>query len=316
MELRGKRILLTGGHGFLGAPLSKLLEAEKPSELIRPHSSEYDLCEQADVRKLFKDSQPEIVIHAAGKVGGIGETRQHPGDFYYQNLMMGALTIDEARKAGVKKLVAIGSVCAYPREIPLPFKEENLWAGYPEETNAPYGLAKKMMLVQLQAYRQQYGFNGIYLIPVNLYGPGDHFNDSSSHVISAMIYKCVKANAEGAESVTFWGDGKPTREFLYVDDCARAIVLAAKKYDGSEPVNVGSGQEISILQLAKLVVEKTGFRGEVVWDKSKPGGQPRRLFDSSRAKKYFGFEASMPFDKGIALTIADYVKNKKTKNTA
>jgi GDP-L-fucose synthase len=268
------------------------------------------LCEQEQVRKLLRDAKPDIVIHAAGKVGGIGETASHPSDFYYQNLMMGALTIEEARKAGVKKLVAIGTVCAYPKVIPVPFKEDDLWNGYPEETNAPYGLAKKMMLVQLQACRSQFNFNGIYLIPVNLYGPGDHFNDTSSHVISAMIYKFTEAKKRNAPSVTLWGSGKPTREFLYVDDCARAIVLAAKEYDGKEPVNIGSGQEISIMELAKLIVRETGYKGKVIWDKSRPDGQPRRLFDSSRAKKLFGFKAEMPFEKGIELTIKDYLKRK------
>jgi len=260
---------------------------------------------------LFRDARPDIVIHAAGKVGGIGETRARPADFYYQNMMMGALTIEEARKSKVQKLVAIGTVCAYPKVIPVPFKESDLWNGYPEETNAPYGLAKKMMLVQLQAYRKQYGFNGIYLIPVNLYGPGDHFNDTSSHVISAMIYKFTEAKRKGEKSVMLWGTGKPTREFLYVDDCARAIVLAAKKYDSEEPVNIGSGQEISIMTLAKLIARKTGYTGKLVWDRSRPDGQPRRLFDSARARKFFGFRAAMPFEKGIELTIKDYLARKR-----
>ena len=311
MDLTGKRILLTGGHGFLGNPLSELLQKENPTELIRPRSKEYNLAEQEDVRRLFKDTKPELVIHAAGRVGGIEETNTHSGEFYYQNLLMGAFTIEEARKSGVKKFIGIGSVCAYPKVISVPFKEDDLWAGYPEETNAPYGLAKKMMLVQLQAYRKQYGFNGIYLIPVNLYGPGDHFNDTSSHVVSAMIYKCVRAKDEGRDKVIFWGDGSPTREFLYVEDCARAIVLAAKKYEGAEPVNIGSGHEISIKQLAELVVEKTGFKGKVEWDTGKPKGQPRRLFDTSRASKYFGFNTSTSFENGLELTIQDYLKNRK-----
>ncbi|MFH1095178.1 MAG: GDP-L-fucose synthase [Candidatus Micrarchaeota archaeon] len=310
-DLEGKRILLTGGHGFLGTPLSKMLEAEKPAELVRPRSSEYDLCEQSKVRQMFKDLSPDLVIHAAGKVGGIEVTRSSPADSYYRNLMMGALTLEEARKAGVKKLVAIGTVCSYPKTLPLPFKEDDFWNGYPEETNAPYGLAKKMMLVQLQAYRKQYGFDGIYLVPVNLYGPGDHFNDTSSHVISAMIYKFVGALERGEEKVVLWGDGSPTREFLYVDDCARAIVLAAKKYDGPEPVNVGSGFEISIKELADLIVKKTGYEGAVAWDKTRPNGQPRRLFDHSRAKEGFGFEAKMTFEKGIENTIKDYLKRRK-----
>ena len=262
------------------------------------------------MRKLFKDSHPDIVIHAAGKVGGIGETRLHPGDFYYQNLMMGALTIEEARTAGVSKLIAVGTVCAYPKDITVPFKEQDLWNGYPEETNAPYGLAKKMMLVQLQAYRRQFGFNGVYLIPVNLYGPGDHFNDISSHVISAMIYKFTEAKESGKREVVLWGTGKPTREFLYVDDCARAIVLAAKKYDGAEPVNVGSGQEISIRALAGLIAKEVGYTGKLAWDTSRPDGQPRRLFDSSRARKWFGFKAQMQFEKGLRLTIQDYMKKR------
>lgn len=309
--ISGKRVLVTGGHGFLGTPLSRMLEAEGPSELVRPRSSEYDLCEQEDVRKLMRDAKPDLVIHAAGRVGGISETGAHPGDFYYQNLMMGALVIEEARRAGAKKLVAIGTVCAYPKVIPIPFREEDFWSGYPEETNAPYGLAKKMMLVQLQAYRKQFGFNGIYLVPVNLYGPGDHFNPTSSHVIGAMVYKFADAVEKGAAEVELWGDGSPSREFLYVDDCARAIVLAAKGYDGAEPVNIGSGREITIRELAKIVSEKTGYKGKITWDKTRPNGQPRRLFDNKRAKKYFGFEAKMDFDNGIARTIEDYRKRKK-----
>jgi len=310
-EISGKRVLLTGGHGFLGTPLAKLLEAEKPAQLICPHSNEYNLCEQEDVRKLFHSYSPDIVIHAAGRVGGIEETSKHPAEFYYQNLMMGANVIEEARKAGAKKLVAIGTVCSYPKTIPLPFKEEDFWAGYPEETNAPYGLAKKMMLVQLQAYRKQYGFNGIYLIPVNLYGPGDHFNTTSSHVIAAMICKFVKAAKSGEEKVILWGDGSPTREFLYVDDCARAIVLAAKNYDGAEPVNIGSGYEISIKQLAQIISKKAGFEGKIEWDTSRPNGQPRRLFDHARAKKLFGFEAKISFDEGIERAIEDFKKRGK-----
>ncbi|MFH1470145.1 MAG: GDP-L-fucose synthase, partial [Candidatus Micrarchaeota archaeon] len=291
--LENERVLVTGGSGFLGSFVVKEIKKRSPSDVVVPRSSEYDLRKMGDVDRLMESSRPSVVIHLAGRVGGIGETNAKPAEFFFDNACMALNVIDASYRQGVKKFVGIGSVCAYPKFAPIPFKEEDLWTGYPEETNAPYGLAKKVMLVQTQAYAKQYGFKGIHLIPVNLYGPGDNFDLQSSHVIPGMIKKFIDAKEARLESVILWGDGSPTREFLYVEDCARGIVLAAEKYSGTEPVNLGSGMEISIMELAKKIKQLTGFGGEIAWDKTKPNGQPKRRFDSSKAEKLFGFKASV-----------------------
>jgi len=303
-----KRICVTGGAGFLGqAVVKKLIErGAKEENIFIPRSRQYDLVDGDAIERLLNDSQPDIIIHLAAQVGGIGANREHPAEFFYNNLMMGVQLLHKAWQHGVEKFVAVGTICAYPKFTPVPFKEEELWNGYPEETNAPYGLAKKMLLVQSQAYRDQYGYNSIYLLPVNLYGPGDNFDPASSHVIPALIKKCVDAQAAGAEEIVVWGDGSPTREFLYVDDAAEGILLAAEHYNDSEPVNLGSGMEISIKDLVEEVANATGFDGELVWDTSKPNGQPRRCLDTTRAKEWFGFEAQMPFDEGLQRTVAWY----------
>ena len=303
-----KRICVTGGAGFLGqAVVKKLIErGAKEENIFIPRSSQYDLVDGDAIERLLSDSQPDIIIHLAAQVGGIGANREHPAEFFYNNLMMGVQLLHKAWQHGVEKFVAVGTICAYPKFTPVPFKEEELWNGYPEETNAPYGLAKKMLLVQSQAYRDQYGYNSIYLLPVNLYGPGDNFDPASSHVIPALIKKCVDAQAAGDEQIVVWGDGSPTREFLYVDDAAEGILLAAEHYNDSEPVNLGSGMEISIKDLVEEVANATGFDGELVWDTSKPNGQPRRCLDTTRAKEWFGFEAQMPFDEGLQRTVAWY----------
>ncbi len=318
-----KRVIVTGGAGFLGAFLVEKLKKRGVGEVIVPRIEEYDLVDINATRRLFDDitgpanpsklsSQPEmVVIHLAALAGGIGANRARPADFFYINLMMGVQLMHEAWKRGVDKFVAIGTICAYPKFTSLPFKEENLWDGYPEETNAPYGLAKKMLLVQAQAYREQYGFNAIYLLPVNLYGPRDNFNPDTSHVIPALICKCVEAQDHHQSQVELWGDGSPTREFLYVEDAAEGILLAAEHYNGSEPVNLGSGNEISIEGLANLITHLTGFQGELVWDTSKPNGQPRRALDVSRADQFFGFRAQTPFEEGLRLTIEWYRKNRR-----
>jgi GDP-L-fucose synthase len=293
-----KRVCVTGGKGFLGSFLVEELERLGAAGVFAVDHAEYDLVQQPDVQRLLADTRPDIVIHLAAVVGGIGANMANPGKFFYDNMMMGTLLIEEARKAGVGKFVAIGTICAYPKFTPVPFHEEDLWMGYPEETNAPYGLAKKMALVQCQAYRQQYGFNGIYLLPVNLYGPRDNFDPSSSHVIPAMIRKMQEARDAG-ETVVLWGDGSATREFLFVEDAARGIALATERYDGSQPVNLGSGMEISIKDLAHLVARHVGYEGEIVWDTTKPNGQPRRMLDVSRARDWFGFEARVPFEEGV-----------------
>jgi GDP-L-fucose synthase len=275
-------------------------------ELILPRQSEFDLTEQASVRQLYRESRPDFVIHLAAEVGGIGANRENPGRFFYANAMMGILLIEEARRAGVDKFVQVGTICAYPKMTPVPFREEDLWNGYPEETNAPYGVAKKALLVQLQAYRDQYGMNGIYLLPVNLYGPHDNFDPASSHVIPALIRKMVEAKESGAETVEIWGTGRASREFLYVEDCARAILLASERYDGAEPVNLGTGREISIRDLVTLIAELVGYEGELVWDPTKPDGQPRRCLDTSRAREEFGFSAEIDFQEGLRETIDWY----------
>lgn len=306
MDLCSKRILVTGGAGFLGQHLVQTLRQRGCTEIIVPRSSRYDLTQEAVVERLYRDARPEVVIHLAAVVGGIGANRANPGRFFYDNLMMGTLLMEHARRAGVEKFIALGTICAYPKFTPVPFREEELWKGYPEETNAPYGLAKKMLLVQAQAYRRQYGFNAIYLLPVNLYGPWDNFDLETSHVIPALIRKCVEAKAAGASEIVCWGDGSATREFLYVEDCAEAIALATERYDGSEPVNIGAGVEISIEELVKLVAELTGFEGRIVWDTSKPNGQPRRCLDTSRAWRLFGFRARTELRAGLACTVAWY----------
>jgi GDP-L-fucose synthase len=305
---KGQRVVVTGGAGFMGSRVVERLRSAG-AEVVIPRSRDYNLVEGTAVKRLFKDARPELVIHAAAVVGGIGANRANPGRFFYENLMMGAQCLEEARRTGTKKFVAVGTICAYPKFTPVPFKEEDLWTGYPEETNAPYGLAKKMLLVQSQAYRQQYGFNSIFLLPVNLYGPGDNFDPASSHVIPALIRKVVEAKRGGRDEIEVWGSGRATREFLYVDDCAEAIVLAAEKYDGVEPVNIGAGFEISIKDLAELIVKLAGFKGRLRWDATKPDGQPRRCLDTSRAAREFGFKASTPFEQGLRTTIEWYREN-------
>ncbi len=306
---KNKKVVITGGAGFLGKFMVREIKRRGCRQIFVPRSYEYDLRRAPVIRRLLKETKPDIIIHAAAVVGGIGANRDNPGKFFYDNLMMGVQLIEQARLFQVPKLVAIGTICAYPKFCPVPFKEDSLWDGYPEETNAAYGLAKKMLLVQSQAYRQQYGFNSIYLSPVNLYGPGDNFSLTTSHVIPALIRKCVEAKQNGAVSITVWGTGKPTREFLYVEDAARGIVLAAERYNKIESVNIGTGQEISIKDLAALIMKLTGFKGRVIWDASKPDGQPRRHLDVSRAQKEFGFKAKVGLQEGLRKTIRWYIKN-------
>lgn len=304
-DWKGKSVVVTGGHGFLGSFVVERLKT-RGCDLHVPRSREYDLVEREACRRLYEDARPDMVIHLAARVGGIGANQENPGSFFYDNLMMGVQLMEEARLRGLAKFVSLGTICAYPKFTPVPFKEEDLWNGYPEETNAPYGLAKKMLLVQSQAYRQQYGLNAIHLLPVNLYGPGDNFDPGSSHVIPALIKKCIDALGSGASSITLWGTGKPTREFLYVDDAALGLILAAEKYDKDAPVNLGAGFEISISELAALIARLTGFNGEIVWDAEKPDGQPRRSLDTSRALREFGFEATTSFEDGLKKTIEWY----------
>ena len=302
----GRRVLLTGGNGFLGSFVRERIAVRGATAIFTPRRSELDLCDASAVRAYLGDIRPDLIIHAAAVVGGIGANRLHPGQFFYDNAVMGLHLIEESRVAGVEKFVCLGTICAYPKFAPIPFREEELWNGYPEETNAPYGLAKKMLLVQLQSYRQEYGFNGIFLLPVNLYGPRDNFDLETSHVIPAMIRKFVEARERGERQVVLWGDGSPTREFLYVEDAAEGVVAAAERYDGAEAVNLGRGEEIAIRDLARLIAEKTGYRGDIVWDATKPNGQPRRMLDVSRAEREFGFRARTSFEDGLAKTIAWY----------
>ena len=303
MTSRATRITVTGGSGFLGARLVSLLRDKGHADIFVPQRLDYDLVRADAIRRLFDEHPADLVIHLAAVVGGIGANRDRPGEFFYQNLMMGVQLIDEARRRGVDKFLSVGTICAYPKHTPVPFREENLWDGYPEETNTPYGLAKKMLLVQGQAYRQQYGFNAVYVLPTNLYGPGDNFDPRSSHVIPALIRKFVEATETGQPAVEVWGSGTATREFLYVDDAAEAIALAAERYDGAEPVNIGSGHEVSISSLTEMIRRLVGFEGEIVWDRSKPDGQPRRSTDGSRARAAFGFEATTTFDEGLKRTV-------------
>ena len=342
-----RRILVTGGAGFLGSFVVEKLQERGCKDIFVPRSKDYNLVEMETVKRLYNDAKPDIVIHLAARVGGIGANRANPGKFFYENLMMGVQMMEVGRQMGIEKFVAVGTVCAYPKFTPVPFKEQDLWNGYPEETNAPYGLAKKMLLVQAQAYRQQYGVNAIYLLPVNLYGPRDNFDPESSHVIPALIRKCIEARdkvsskmyAEGSDktaysvlptdampteeiptadsppSVVVWGTGKPTREFLYVEDAAEGILLAAEKYNKPDPVNLGAGFEISIKELVELIVKLTGFKGQIIWDISKPDGQPRRMLDVSKARKEFGFRAKTSLEEGLKKTIDWYLSTRQTKQT-
>ena len=314
---KDKKVVVTGGAGFLGSFVIAKLKERGATDIYIPTIEEYDLTDHDSIRRLFDatlangfDASKMVIIHLAAHVGGIGANREHPAEFFYDNLMMGVELMHQAWQRSVGKFVAIGTVCAYPKFTPVPFKEDDLWIGYPEETNAPYGLAKKMLLVQAQAYRQQYGFNAIYLLPVNLYGPRDNFNPASSHVVPALIRKAAEAREKGEKEIIVWGDGSPTREFLFVEDAADGIVTAAEKYNGSEPVNLGSGYEISIKDLAEMVCSMTGFSGKLVWDTTKPNGQPRRGLDVSRAKEYFGWSAQMPFEEGMRRTIDWFQQNR------
>ena len=305
IDLTTRRIVITGGRGFLGTVLVEQLAARgvPRGQLLVPTIEQFDLTREADVERMYDDMWPEVVIHLAAEVGGIGANRANPGRFFYANMAMGLHLIEHARRRGVEKFVQVGTICAYPKHTPVPFRESELWNGYPEETNAPYGIAKKALLVMLQSYRQQYGLNGVYLLPVNLYGPGDNFHPETSHVIPALIRKFVAAQRRGDAEVVVWGTGRASREFLYVDDCARGILLAAERYDSPDPVNIGAGFEITIRDLAEQIAALTGFRGRLVWDETKPDGQPRRCLDTSRAAEAFGFRAEMTFAAGLRRTI-------------
>ncbi|MFY9264187.1 MAG: GDP-L-fucose synthase [Solirubrobacterales bacterium] len=306
---RNRRVAVTGGAGFLGGHVCELL-AELGSEPFVPRSTEYDLTTEAAVERFYADAKPDIVLHLAARVGGIGANRKNPGAYWYDNLMMGALLLEHGRRAEIEKFVQLGTICSYPKFTPIPFQEDNLWDGYPEETNAPYGIAKKALLAGVQGYHEQYGVNAVFVMPVNLYGPRDNFDLESSHVIPALIRKMIEAKEAGSD-VELWGDGSPSREFLYVEDCARAILLAAERLTVAEPVNIGAGFEITIRELAGLIARTAGFGGEIRWDTGKPGGQPRRSLDTSRAAKLFGFEAAVPFEEGIARTVEWFLANRE-----
>ncbi|MCK5646546.1 MAG: GDP-L-fucose synthase [Anaerolineales bacterium] len=308
---KDRRVCVTGGAGFLGSYVVENLRQKDAKDIFIPKIEDFDLVQNESVQRLLAEANPDIIIHLAANVGGIGANRARPAEFFYDNLMMGAQLIHESWKSGVEKIVTIGTVCAYPKFTPVPFREETLWDGYPEETNAPYGLAKKMMLVQSQAYRDQYGYNSIFLIPVNLYGPRDNFNLETSHVIPALIRKCVDAQVKNAPNIDVWGDGSPTREFLYVEDAAEGILSAAEHYSSSDPINLGSGREISIKDLAELITELTGYQGELKWDTSKPNGQPRRALNTDKAEEQFGFKAKTPFREGLQKTVQWYLENRE-----
>lgn len=306
-----RRVCVTGGAGFLGSYVLERLRQRGAGDIFVPQIEEFDLVQPQVVARMLDTARPDIILHLAAHVGGIGANRAHPAEFFYDNLMMGVQLLHQAWQRGVEKFVALGTVCAYPKFTPVPFREDNLWDGYPEETNAPYGLAKKMLLVQSQSYRQQYGYNSIFLIPVNLYGPGDNFNLETSHVIPALIRKCIEAQERGEKEVVVWGDGSPTREFLYADDAAEGILLAAERYSQSDPVNLGSGREIRIRDLAEMIARLTGFEGKLAWDTSKPNGQPRRALDTSRAEALFGFRAQTSFEDGLRNTVDWYRQQRR-----
>lgn len=308
---QSKRVCVTGGAGFLGKVVVRKLHERGVKDVFIPQIEDYNLVNLKDINRMLVDAKADLIIHLAAQVGGIGANLEHPAEFFYNNLMMGVQLMHRAWETGVGKFVAIGTICAYPKFTPVPFKEENLWDGYPEETNAPYGLAKKMLLVQAQSYRQQYGYNALFLLPVNLYGPGDNFNPQSSHVIPALIRKCIEAQEAGQDEIVVWGDGSPTREFLYVEDAAEGILLASEKYNDSAPVNLGAGSEISIKDLVEMIANKTGFTGKLVWDTTKPNGQPRRKLDTARAYQRFGFKAQMSFEEGMAHTIKWFRENRE-----
>jgi len=310
IDLSKKRVLVTGGSGFLGGFVVERLKVRGCREITVPRSEKFDLREKAQIERLVHECRPQIVIHLAAVVGGIGANLRSPGRFFHDNAVMGIQLMEVSRLKGVEKFVTTGTICSYPKLTPIPFREESLWNGYPEETNAPYGLAKKMLLVQAQAYRQQYGFNGIHLLPVNLFGPRDSFDLEMCHVIPALIRKCIEAKEQGRGEIVLWGDGTPTREFLFVEDAAEAVVLATERYNGAEPVNLGSGEEISIGELAKLIEDATGYTGKILWDHSRPNGQPRRCLDTSRARELFGFQARHPLREGIEKTVAWYLVNR------
>jgi GDP-L-fucose synthase len=314
IDLSKKRIVVTGGAGFLGRYVAEKFRQRGCADIFVPRSKDYDLIKGENTVRMLNDFRPDIVVHLAAVVGGIGANRENPGKFFYDNIMMGTQLMEQSRLFGVEKLVAIGTVCAYPKFTPVPFKEDDIWNGYPEETNAAYGLAKKMLLVQSQAYREQYNFNSVYLLPVNLYGPGDNFDEKSSHVIPALIKRFVHAAETGADTIEIWGTGTATREFLYVEDCAEAIVLATERLEKSIPVNIGAGNEISIKALAELLCQYTGFKGRLIWDSTKPDGQPRRGLDTKRAEEEFGFKATTDFCEGLQKTIDWYKQNRNEKN--